>query len=88
MLVAYLLYTVLMYFDNSVEKWANFVQRSIIKKIYPSSGELSIVAPGVQAIQVDSSPSHLSENGILVIFLCNKMFTVFLITHVRLSVCL
>jgi hypothetical protein len=39
MLIAYMGYIVLMYFNTSLERWSVSVQKSVMKKIYPTAPE-------------------------------------------------
>lgn len=80
MLFAYFLYTVLMYFDTSVERWAYCLQRSLMKKIYPSADGSGTTTPRVPAAS-ESTPLHLCDKGNMVRF--SHTYIIFGIDSIR-----
>ena len=62
MLIAYMGYILLMYFNTSLERWSISVQKSVMKKIYPSSGESGAATPRVPPAN-ESTPLHNADKG-------------------------
>ena len=62
MLMAYIVYTVFMYFNTSIERWAMSVQKSVMKKIYPSASESGSVSPRIPPAN-ESTPLHNTDKG-------------------------
>lgn len=77
MLVAYLLYIILMYFNTSIERWSHSVQRSVMKKIYPSAVESGATTPRVPGAN-ESTPLHLNDKGTQVLVQSNSAKCVFM----------
>ena len=62
MVIVYMGYILLMYFNTSLERWSHSVQKSVMKKIYPATAESGSTTPRIPPAN-ESTPLHNADKG-------------------------